>query len=177
MKCLRITECKVEGNSSLFVFFAIPVSEHIQSGCNFKCKKVGSVSLSRVRLCSPMDYSPPGCSVHGILQAGTLEGVAIPFCRGSSRPRDWAPVSCTARGFFTVWATRKPLSLIQFYSAAAEFCSTHRQMLFPRTPLGGRTGQITAMVLNLCRHGDHLPNSSLRVSDSLGLRCGPTVPR
>ena len=108
-----------------------------------------------------MDYSPPGCSVHGILQAGTLEGVAIPFCRGSSRPRDWAPVSCTARGFFTVWATRKPLSLIQFYSAAAEFCSTHRQMLFPRTPLGGRTGQITAMVLNLCRHGDHLPNSSL----------------
>ena len=32
----------------------------------------------------PMDGSPPGSSVDGILQAGTLEWVAIPFSRGSS---------------------------------------------------------------------------------------------
>ena len=32
-----------------------------------------------------MGCSPPGSSVHGILQAGVLEGVAIPFFRGSSR--------------------------------------------------------------------------------------------
>ena len=31
------------------------------------------LSLSRVWLCDPMDYSPPSCSVHGILQAGILE--------------------------------------------------------------------------------------------------------
>ena len=31
------------------------------------------------------------------------------------------------------------------------------------------------MVLNLCRYGNHLPNSSLRVSDSLGLQCGPQI--
>ena len=30
-------------------------------------------------LCDPMDCSPPGSSVHGILQARILEGVAIPF--------------------------------------------------------------------------------------------------
>ena len=30
-------------------------------------------------LCDPMDWSPPGFSVHGILQARTLEWVAIPF--------------------------------------------------------------------------------------------------
>ena len=30
-------------------------------------------------LCSPMDCSPPGSSVHGILQARILEWVAIPF--------------------------------------------------------------------------------------------------
>ena len=37
-------------------------------------------------LCNPMDCSPPGFSVHGILQARILEWVAIPFSRGSSRP-------------------------------------------------------------------------------------------
>ena len=38
-------------------------------------------------LCDPMDYSPPGSSVHGILQARILEWVAIPSSRGSSQPR------------------------------------------------------------------------------------------
>ena len=37
-------------------------------------------------LCSPMDYSPPGFSVLGILQARILEWVAIPFFRESSQP-------------------------------------------------------------------------------------------
>ena len=35
-------------------------------------------------LCEPMDYSPPGFSVHGILQARILEWVAMPSSRGSS---------------------------------------------------------------------------------------------
>ena len=35
-------------------------------------------------LCNPMDCSPPGSSVHGILWARRLEWVAIPFSRGSS---------------------------------------------------------------------------------------------
>ena len=39
-------------------------------------------------LCDPMDYSPPGSSVRGIPQANILDWVAIPFTRGSSRPRD-----------------------------------------------------------------------------------------
>ena len=54
-----------------------------------------------------MDYSPPGSSVHGILQAGILEWIAIPFSRGCSQPRDWTRVSCIAGGFFTVWVTRE----------------------------------------------------------------------
>ena len=36
----------------------------------------------------PIDCSPPGSSVHGILQERILEWVAIPFSRGSSQPRD-----------------------------------------------------------------------------------------
>ena len=39
-------------------------------------------------LCDPMDRSLLGSSVHGILQARILEWIAIPFCRGSSPPRD-----------------------------------------------------------------------------------------
>ena len=37
-------------------------------------------------LCNPMDCSPPDSSVHGILQAGMLEGVAIPSPRGLLNP-------------------------------------------------------------------------------------------
>ena len=44
----------------------------------------GKVSLSCLTLCDPMDYSLPGSSVHGVLQARILEGVAIPFSRRSS---------------------------------------------------------------------------------------------
>jgi len=39
-------------------------------------------------LCDRMDYSPKGSSVHGILQARTVEWVAMPSSRGSCRPRD-----------------------------------------------------------------------------------------
>ena len=39
-------------------------------------------------LCDPMDCSPPGSSVRGILQAKILEWVAISFSRGSSQARD-----------------------------------------------------------------------------------------
>ena len=44
-------------------------------------------------LCDPMDCSPPGSSVHGILQARILEWVAIPFSRGSSQPRNRTRIS------------------------------------------------------------------------------------
>ena len=47
-------------------------------------------------LCHPMNGSPPGNSVHGILQARILEWIAIPFSRGCSRPRDrnWVLPHC-----------------------------------------------------------------------------------
>ena len=45
-------------------------------------------------LCNLIDCSPPGFSVHGILQARVLEWFAIPFSRGSSRPGNQTCVSC-----------------------------------------------------------------------------------
>ena len=62
-------------------------------------------SLSCVRLFgNPMDCSPPGSSVDGILQPRMLERVASPFSKGSSQPRNWTGVSCIAGEFFTSWA-------------------------------------------------------------------------
>ena len=55
----------------------------------------------------PHSECPPGSSVHGILQARILEWIAIPFCRGSSQPRDRTEVSCLAGRRFTLWATRE----------------------------------------------------------------------
>ena len=43
-------------------------------------------------LCDPMDYSPPGFSVHGILQTRILKWVGRPSFRGTSWPRDWTCV-------------------------------------------------------------------------------------
>ena len=63
------------------------------------------VAQSSPTLCDPPGCSPPGSSVHGILQARTLEWIAIPFTRGSSRPRNQTQVSCIASRFFTVCAT------------------------------------------------------------------------
>ena len=61
-------------------------------------------------LCDPIDHSPPGSSVHGILQSRTLECVVILFSRGSSWPRDWTTslmFPALAGRFFTTSATRE----------------------------------------------------------------------
>ena len=50
-------------------------------------------SQSCLTLHDPMDCSPPGSSVHGILQARILEWVAMPSFRGSSSPRDVTHIS------------------------------------------------------------------------------------
>ena len=66
-------------------------------------------------LWDPMDYSPPGSSVHGTLQARVLKWVAIPFSRGSSQPRDQTQVSHIAGRFFTTELPGKPKATILQY--------------------------------------------------------------
>ena len=60
------------------------------------------VAQSCPTLCNPRDSSPPGSSVHRILQAKILEWIDIPFSRRSSRLRDQTQVSCIAGRFFTI---------------------------------------------------------------------------
>ena len=66
-------------------------------------RRKAKVPQSCLTLGDPMDCSPPGSSGHWILQARILQWVAIPFPRGSSWPRNWTQVSCTAGRFFTIW--------------------------------------------------------------------------
>ena len=47
---------------------------------------------SCLTLCNPIDYSLPGSSVHGILQARRVEQFTISFSKGSSRCKDWTHV-------------------------------------------------------------------------------------
>jgi len=49
-----------------------------------------------------MDFSPPGSSVHGILQGRILEWFAMLCSRGISQPRDQTQVSHSAGRFFTI---------------------------------------------------------------------------
>ena len=68
--------------------------------------------FSHVWLCDPMDCSPPGSSVHEILQAWIVGWVVIPSSRGSSWPWDQTQVpcsSCTAGRFFNAEPPGKPL--------------------------------------------------------------------
>ena len=52
--------------------------------CLCVCLRVPQPCLT---LCNPMDCSPPGSSVLGILPATILEWAVVPFSRGSSQPR------------------------------------------------------------------------------------------
>ena len=55
-----------------------------------------------VILCDPMDDSPPGSSVHGILQGRTLEWVAIPSPGDLPNPGIESASPLLAGGFFII---------------------------------------------------------------------------
>ena len=100
-------------------------------------------SLSPVWLfATPWTVSLPGSSVHGIFQARALEWAAIPFSRGSPRPRDRTRVSHIVGRRFTVWASGEVLteyflgkkrtlpSVVLCGLAGQEPPSSHLQTLF-----------------------------------------------
>ena len=93
------------------------------------------VTQSCLTLCDPMDCSPPGSSVYGILLARTLEWVAMPSSKGSSQPRYQTQVSrVTDRIFYhlsyqgspidqTYMETRGKESLVNVISCETEHSS------------------------------------------------------
>ena len=102
-----------------------------------------------------MDCSPPGSSVHGVLQARILEWVTISSFRGSFRPRDRTCASYVAyigrQGFFFFWSFFKhsqqgcwtfriklKLSLVWGNALASTFFSrltiSHQSLLYTINP-------------------------------------------
>ena len=99
-----------------------PKLTYIDGSICFYTVKLMLFAQSCPTLCNPMGCSPPGSSVHRILQARILEWVAMPSSRGSSRPRDWTQVSCIAGRSITIWATREPKCCIQDWGKNIQNC-------------------------------------------------------
>ena len=90
---LRLTQ---ETKPNQWKYFFPPKSQILWLG-------MCSVAQPYLALCSPMDCSPPGSSIHGTLQARTLEWDAISYSRGSSWPRDRTRVSWVWKGTHLTW--------------------------------------------------------------------------
>ena len=92
-------------------------------------KAIGLYKVKVARLCLTLcdsrDLSPPGSSVHEILQARILEWVAISFSRGSSWPRDWTWGLLHCRQIFFFLPSEPPgkLRLIQTHLEKVTFGS------------------------------------------------------
>ena len=76
---------------------------------DFKVKVL--VTQSCPTFCDHMDCRPSDSPVHGILQAGILECVAIPFSRGSSWPRDGTRVQCCRQVLYHLSHQGRPKTL------------------------------------------------------------------
>ena len=74
----------------------------------YMCGAVPSCSVVFNSL-GPIDCSPRGSSVHGMLQARILEWVSMSSSRVSSQARDPTQVSCVAGEFFTTELPGKPM--------------------------------------------------------------------
>ena len=97
-----MADCSVNIDSLSFILSGKMVQIKFCSGAFLCC----AVLLSHIWLFeTPWDSSPPGFSAPGYFPGKNLELVAMPFSRGSSRPRDWTQVSLIAGRFFTIWAT------------------------------------------------------------------------
>ena len=86
----------------IYMHTYICIHTHIYT---YICMCMCKVTQSYLTLCDPVDCSPPGSSVHGILQARILEWIAMSFSSRSSQPRDRTQVSCIAGRRFILWAT------------------------------------------------------------------------
>ena len=100
--CLCINNELSERESKKIITFKTGSKRVNYSGVN-----LSEVAQSCLTLCDPVDCSPPGSSVHGILQARILEWVVMLFFRWSSWPRNRTQVSHNASRIFIIWATRQ----------------------------------------------------------------------
>ena len=109
------------------------------SVCSLIFGPLGSCLVAKLHLtlCNPMDCSPPGSSVCGVLQAGTLGRVAVLSSRGSSRPRDGTGVSCTGAWILYPWARQETQFRVWFCLNADVYEQLSWCLRHSSDPLGG----------------------------------------
>ena len=78
---MMVREIQLPVSVVIYIFLG---NKNVNMCCLYGC----SLAQLYLTLYDLMDYNPPSSSVKGILQAGILEWVAIPFSRGSSQLRD-----------------------------------------------------------------------------------------
>ena len=100
-----------DSHRALVLPFKFNANQYAQN-VNFEMCEHAQLLQSCSTLCNPVDCSPPGSSMHGILQARILEWVANPFSSESSWLRDRTRVSCIAGRFFTIWKWKWSCSVV-----------------------------------------------------------------
>ena len=134
-------------------------------------------------LCDPMDYSPPGYSIHGILQARIPERVSMPPSRGSSWPRDRTHISCIFHIIGTFF-TAEPLGRCTYITYVhishishmevyiyhictfPAFCSSSKTMIVLITKQW-RSSNYTQISENEVRNSRAIPSSSYVLGESV----------
>ena len=104
-------------------------------------------------------------SVHGILQARTLEWVAIPFSWGSSSPRDQTQVSCSVGRLLTIWTTREGSEILNV--------SFRTNFLYHRHKLGG-LGSSSRGVFGVS-HNPRKADLKLSIQKTKSMASGPII--
>ena len=134
----------------IFPAYRFILTNHLTSLC--------SVIQSCLTLCEPMDYSPPSSSVHGILQARILAWAAIPFSRGSPRPRDQTKSPAMQAGSLPSESPEKPLP-------------TSKLMVPDALPLSPSAPQVTRLKRNDRLFFFSKEKMDLRVTLFLHVKC------
>ena len=124
-------------------------------------------SLSCVQLLWPHGCSLTGSSVRGILQARILEWVAISYSRGSSWPRDQAPIlciSCIGRQTLNHCATKNSIAVPQKLKNRIYYLATP---LWVYTPKNSKQG--LELFMHTCVYSSIIHNSQELVATQVSV--------
>ena len=142
---------------------------HLLNSCPLECliPMMCVELLSRVWLfVTPWTVALQAPLSMGILQARILGWVAMPSSGGSSKPRVWTQVSCTARGFVSSWATREAL-IPMIRTNKWDFGTRRRRSALTRS-MGSSGSQHSCKRLSGCSTGTS-------ISQSGGSRCQAVI--
>ena len=119
------------------------------------------VAHSCPTLCNPVDYSPPGSSVHGISQARKLKWVAISFSRGfPAQGSNLGFLHCRQADSLPSEPPGKPLHLRNRAQHPCRFKDTTQQFSPLRLSVAFHTGDHLALME--ANHFLHLASSKLQ---------------